>query len=60
MVVKIKKEKAQKRFVIKRKLKFKNYENCLESTKLENKINHLKKIGIYSLKKDHEEFLKKQ
>ena len=27
--------------VIKRKLKFENYENCLEATQLENKIDHL-------------------
>ena len=42
MVVKIKKQKAQKT-VIKRKLKFENYKNCLEATQLENKINHLQK-----------------
>ena len=39
MVVKIKRQKAQK----KRKLKFENYNNCLEATQLENKINHLEK-----------------
>ena len=38
-VVEIKKSKRKK----KRKLKFENYENCLESTQLENKINHLEK-----------------
>ena len=27
--------------VIKRKLKFENYKNCLEVPQLENKINHL-------------------
>ena len=32
--------------VIKRKLKFENYENCLETTLLENKINYLKKNKI--------------
>ena len=41
-VVKIKKQKAQKS-VIKRKLKFENYENCLEATQLENKINYPEK-----------------
>ena len=30
----------------KRKLKFKNYKNCLEATQLENKINHLNKINL--------------
>ena len=47
------KAKATKKCVIKRKLKFKNYENCLEARKLENKINHLKenKININSIKR---------
>ena len=39
---------------IKRKLKFENYRNSLESTHLKNKINHLeKKYGVNSLIKDH-------
>ena len=38
-----KKAKGTKMCVIKRKLKFENYKNCLEATQLENKINHLKK-----------------
>ena len=48
--------------VIKRKLKFKNYKNCLEATQLENKINHLEKneIDIHNLKKDHKEVRKKR
>ena len=39
--------------VIKRKLKFENCKNCLEVTKLENKISYLEKneISIDSLKK---------
>ena len=41
MVVKDKKAKDNKKCVIKRKLKFENYKNCLEATHLENKINHL-------------------
>ena len=41
MVVKDKKAKDNKKRVIKRKLKFENYKNCLEATHLENKINHL-------------------
>ena len=28
---------------IKRKLKFENYEKCLEGNQIENKINHLEK-----------------
>ena len=34
-----KKAKGTKKCVIKRKLKFENYKNCLEATQLENKIN---------------------
>ena len=34
-----KKTKGTKKCVIKRKLKFEDYENCLEATQLENKIN---------------------
>ena len=51
MVVKIKKQKTKK-CIIKRKLKFENYENCLETNQLENKINYLEKkeINIDSLK----------
>ena len=38
-----KKAKDTKKCVIKRKLKFENFKNCLETTQLENEINHLKK-----------------
>ena len=38
--MKIKKAKGTKKCVIKRKLKFKNYKNCLKATHLKNKINH--------------------
>ena len=38
-----KRAKNTKACVIKRKLKFQNYKNCLEATHLENKINHLEK-----------------
>ena len=30
----------------KKKLKFENYKNCFEATRLENKINHLEKTKI--------------
>ena len=45
--------KDRKMCVIKRKLKFENCKNCLEVTKLENKISYLEKnkISIDSLKK---------
>ena len=41
-----KKAKGTKNCVIKRKRKLGNYKNCLEATRLENKINHLKKIKL--------------
>ena len=48
-----KKGKSTKICVIKRKLKFENYKNCLEATQLDNKIKHLEKnkFNIDSLKK---------
>ena len=41
-----KKARGTRKCVIKRKLKFENYKNCLEATQLENKINHLEKREI--------------
>ena len=51
-----------KKGVIKRRLKLENYENCLETTQLENEMNCLEKIKTYidSLQKGHKEFIKKQ
>ena len=43
---KVKKAKGLKKCVIKRKLKFQDYENCLEAAQIENKINHLVKNKI--------------
>ena len=48
-MAKIKKAKGTKECVIKRKLKFEDYKNCLEATQLENKINQLE---------NHKEFIK--
>ena len=47
---------------MKRKLTFENYKNCSEATQLENIINCVEKNenDIDSLKKDHEEFMKKE
>ena len=58
--MKIKKAKSTKKCVIKRKLKFEDYKNCLEATQIENKINHLEEneIDEDSLKEDHKEFIK--
>ena len=41
-----KKAKDTKKCVIKRKLKFQNYKNCLEASQLKNKINYLEKIKL--------------
>ena len=53
-------EKVKRKWVIKGKLKFKDYKNCLEANQLENKINHpaKKEIDADSLKKDRKEFIK--
>ena len=55
-----KKAKGTKKCVIKRKLKFENYKNCLEATQLDNKTNYPEKneINLESLKEDHKEFIK--
>ena len=39
-MMKIKKQKIQKKVCMKRKLKFQDYKNCLEAAQIENKINH--------------------
>ena len=41
----------------KKKLKFRDYKNCLKASQIENKINHLEKKKI--LKEDKKELLKK-
>ena len=41
-----KKAKGTKTCVMKRKLKFENYKNCLEATQLENTISYLEKIKL--------------
>ena len=57
-------KKAKDTCVIKRKLEFKNYKNCLEATQFKNKINHLEKkndiyVGSFFLdKRKHKEFTK--
>ena len=60
-VVKIRKQKGTKNCVVKRKLKFKNYKNCLVANQLENKINNRGKnnIAINNLLKSHKEFIRK-
>ena len=41
-----KKAQSTKTCVIKRKLKFQDYKNCLEASPIENQINHLEKIKL--------------
>ena len=41
-----KKSKRHKKCVIKRKLTFENYKNCLEAIQLENKLSYLEKNEI--------------
>ena len=52
--MKIKKAKDTKECVIKRKLKFEDYKNCLEAPQIENKIKHLEKnkTDVDNLKED--------
>ena len=54
--------KRHKKCVIKRKLKFEDYKNCLKATQLENKINHPEKykIDLDNLKESNKEFIKKE
>ena len=40
-----KKAKGTKKCVMKRKLKFENFKNCLEATQLDNEINYLQKLN---------------
>ena len=40
------KPKGTKTCIIKRKLKFEDYKNCLEAAQIENKINNLEKYKI--------------
>ena len=62
MADKDKKAKGTNKWVIKRKLKFENCKNYLEANQLENKKKkktcRKNEIDIYSLKKDHKEFIK--
>ena len=45
--MKVKKNKKRtKKCVIKRRLKFQDYKNCLEAAQTENKVNHLKRITL--------------
>ena len=57
-MMKLKKQKSTKKCVIKRKLKFQHYRNCLKASQIERKIKYLeKKINVDSLKEDQKEFV---
>ena len=43
------KAKATKEWVIKRKIKFQDYKNCLEASQVENKINDLEKMKLIEI-----------
>ena len=53
--------KHTKKCVIKQKLKFKDYKNCLEVTRLENELNYLEKfiIEVDSLKENQKLSIKR-
>ena len=55
-----KKEKGTKKCLIKSKLKFKNYKNCLEANQLENKRNHLEqnKLNVDNVGENHKKIIK--
>ena len=42
-MMKIKKQKASKKCITKRELKFRNYKSCLEAAQIEHKKNHSEK-----------------
>ena len=43
MMVVNEKSKRHKKCVMKRKIKFEDYKNCLKAAQIENKLNHLEK-----------------
>ena len=57
----IKKSEGTKKCVIKRKLKFQDYKNCLKASQIISKVNYLekKKVNIGYLKEDQRKFIEK-
>ena len=55
IAARIKKAKFTKKCVIKRKIKFEDYKNCLKATKLENRVNQPRKnkVNIDSIREKH-------
>ena len=58
MVGKRPRQKRKKSVSNKKLLKLQNYQNGLEETQLQNKINHLEKNKIDIFKKDHKGFIR--
>ena len=58
----VKKAKGTNNCVVKRKLKFQDYEKCLKAGQIINTVNYLEKKGINidSLKKDKKKFIKNE
>ena len=58
----IKKSEGTKKCVIKRKLKFQDYKNCLKASQIISKVNYLekKKVNIGYLKEDQRKFIEKK
>ena len=56
------KSKRHRKYVIKQKLKFENYKNCLEAMHLENDVTQLdkNKLHVDSLRKYHNKCRKRQ
>ena len=54
-----KKEKGTKKCVVKRKIKFQDYKNCLKASQIINTVNYLEIKGtdVYSFKDDKKEFI---
>ena len=58
ILTKIKKQKAKKIYVVKQKLKFEDYKQCLEVNQLQNKINKIEKNKVEKVEKILEKTIK--
>ena len=56
------KSRGIKKCVIKQKIKFEDYKNCLQATQFENEMNYQEeyKLDVDSLRENHTELIKKQ
>ena len=62
VMMNVKKAKGTNNCVVKRKLKFQDYEKCLKAGQIINTVNYLEKKGINidSLKEDKKQFIKNE